>query len=312
MTNGRISGRGAMGRFQGQNGKRLILDALRQQHTLACCELAISKIARASKIRSYPPNSRLIIQGSDDNSIAFVLGGRVEILVNGRKVAERTAGQHVGEMSVIDPSARRSATVVAAQQTDVAWVDEHDFARIASAHPELWRALAVELADRLRQRGALIRDRNPVPEIFIGSSTESLKVATAIERALNPDPIRIHHWKKGVFGASEATIESLEKLLPQCDFAILILTADDKVRIRGKRKAAPRDNVVFELGLFIGAIGRNRTFMLAENRTELRLPPDLLGVTYLPLDTKTVKTQRNSVVSAALSIRTRISELNTR
>jgi predicted nucleotide-binding protein len=122
----------------------------------------------------------------------------------------------------------------------------------------------------------------------------------------------MHHWKKGVFGASEATIESLEKLLPQCDFAILILTADDKIRIREKRKVAPRDNVVFELGLFMGAIGRSRTFMLVEKRDELRLPPDLLGVTYLSLHMNNAKTIRESIGKAASSIRNRISELSTR
>jgi len=226
-----------MSRFQGRSGKRLLLEALRQQRTLACCESAISKIARASAVQTFSRNSRLIIQDSDDNRLAFILSGRVDVLVKGQKVAERTSGQHVGEMSVIDPSARRSATVVASEQTVVAWIEEKDFTKVASAHPELWRELAVELGNRLRQRGALVRNRNSMPEVFIGSSTESVRIATAIERALNPDPIHIRHWKHGVFGASEATIESLEKLLPTCDFAILILTADDKLRTRKKNKS---------------------------------------------------------------------------
>jgi CRP/FNR family transcriptional regulator, cyclic AMP receptor protein len=301
-----------MKRFQGNARKRLLQDALRQQRTLSCCEPAISKLVRASSLRTYPPNSQLIIQGSDDNRIAFILRGRVDILVKDQKVADRTSGQHVGEMSVIDPSSRRSATVVATEHTDVAWVDEKDFTRIASAHPQLWRELAVELANRLRQRGALVRDRNAIPEVFIGSSSESVKVANSIERALKPDPIRIHHWKRGVFGASEATIESLEKLLPKCDFAVLILTADDKMRIRNKKKVAPRDNVVFELGLFMGAIGRSRTFMVVEDRKELRLPPDLSGITYLPLNTRSPTYFRNSVAAAVVKIRKRISGLNTR
>jgi CRP/FNR family cyclic AMP-dependent transcriptional regulator len=301
-----------MKRFQGKTRKRLLQDALRQQRTLVGCEPAISKLARASILRTYPPNSQLIIQGSDDNRLAFILRGRVDILVKGHKVAERTSGQHVGEMSLIDPSARRSATVVATEQTDVAWIEEKDFARIASVHPKLWRELAIELASRLRQRGALVRDRNPIPEVFIGSSTESLKVANAIERALKPDPVRVHHWKKGVFGASEATIESLEKLLPKCDFAILVLAADDRVRIRNKKKVAPRDNVVFELGLFMGAIGRNRTFMVVENRMELRIPPDIRGVTYLSLNTQNSNSFRKSIGQAVSEIRKRVSEIGTR
>jgi CRP/FNR family transcriptional regulator, cyclic AMP receptor protein len=301
-----------MNRFQGTAGRPLLFEALRQQRTLGCCEPAISKLVRASKIRAYPANSRLIIQDSDDNRVAFILSGRVDIFVKSEKVAQRKSGQHVGEMSLIDPSARRSATVVAVEPTTVAWVEEREFTKIALAHPELWRQLAVELGDRLRERGSRIRDRNTDPEVFIGSSTESVKAATAIARALKPDPIRIHHWKKGVFGASEGTIESLEKLLPRCDFAILILTADDKIQVRKNQNVAPRDNVIFELGLFMGAIGRNRTFMLVESHKNLRLPPDLQGVTYLPLRKKNKKFLPKPIGEAVSKIRERIAELHTK
>jgi CRP/FNR family transcriptional regulator, cyclic AMP receptor protein len=279
--------------FIGKSGKRLLLDALRQQQTLGCAPAVISKIARTARIQKFPRDSQLIIQDSDDNRLAFILRGRVEILIKGEKVAHRLAGQHVGEMSVIDPKARRSATVVATEDTEVAWIEEKDFSKITKSHPELWRALAIEIADRLRQRGSLVRDRNLRPEIFIGSSSESLKIAKAIERSLAPDPVKVKQWNRGVFGASEATIESLEKLLPQTDFAILILTADDKLRTRSKTHPAPRDNVVFELGLFMGAIGRKRTFMLVEKkgRTALRLPPDLHGITTYSYEEQKARSQ---------------------
>jgi predicted nucleotide-binding protein len=303
-----------MGRFDGKEGKRLLIAALRQQPTLGCLAPAISEIARVASVETFPPASQLLIQDSDDNRLAFILRGRVEILIKGQRVAQRVAGQHVGEMSVIDPKARRSASVLALEETDVAWVEEKDFTKIASAHPDLWRALAVEIADRLRQRGALIRDRNAQPEVFIGSSSESLNFAKAIERSLAPDPLKVRRWNRGVFGASEATIESLEKLLPQVDFAVLILTADDKLKIRRKDHLAPRDNVIFELGLFMGAIGRKRTFMLVQTkgRTALRLPPDLYGVTYLPLESKNKKPSSTSIAQAVSEIRQRISELGTR
>ena len=301
-------------KFRGRSGKRLLIEALRQQHTLGCVPLVISKIARSSSIQKFPRGSSLIIQDSDDNRLAFILSGRVDIFVKGQKVAQRAATQHVGEMSVIDPKARRSATVVAVEETDVAWVEEEDFSKIAAAHPELWRALAVELADRLRQRGSLLRDRNSQPEVFIGSSSESLHVAKAIERSFKHDPVRINIWSRGVFGVSEATIESLESLLPKIDFAVLILTGDDKLISRKKDHLAPRDNVVFELGLFMGAIGRNRTFMLVEDtpRAALRMPSDLRGVTYLRLKTKNKKPLQSSVTDAVSEIRNRILKLQTR
>jgi predicted nucleotide-binding protein len=305
-------GWGFMNRFQGKAGKRLLLEALRQQRTLGCCEPAITALASAVSVRAIPKNARVIIQGNDDNRMAFVLSGRVNILIKGQKVAERVSGQHVGEMSVIDPSARRSATVIACEPTVVAWVEENDFTRIATAYPELWRALAVELADRLRQRGALIRDRNTISEIFIGSSSESRRVVNAVEKVLKPDPVVVKPWTKGVFGASQSTIESLEKLLPQTDFAILILTADDKLRTRRQEYRAPRDNVIFELGLFIGAIGRRRTFMLVEKEPLLRLPPDLHGVTYLPLEAKSRSSLQKSIAQAVSQVRERVSEIGPR
>ncbi len=298
-----------MARFTGVAGKRLLAEALGQQQTLGCSSPVISKIAKAASLKHYAPNKQLIIQDADDNRLAFILRGSVDILIKGLKVARRGAGEHVGEMSVIDPKARRSATVITREETDVAWIEEKDFSKIAQTHPELWRALAVEIADRLRQRGALVRDRNSTPEIFIGSSTESLKVVRAVEKALEGNPITLRSWKSGVFGASEATIESLEKLIPRTDFAILILTADDGLQTRHRRYRAPRDNVIFELGLFIGAIGRPRTFMLVERRPKLRLPPDLSGVTYLSLDTTSKAALKKSVMEAAAKIQKRISEL---
>jgi len=301
-----------MTRFRGKDGKRLLRDALRQQRTLGCSDAIISEIARVAKIQTFPPRSQIIIQGSSDNRLAFILSGRAEILVKKRKVATRTSGQHVGEMSVIDPSARRSATVVASEQTIVAWIEERLFAKIASKYPDLWRALALEIADRLRQRGELLRDPNSKPEIFIGSSSESLPVAKAVQKALRPDRIKVKLWTQGVFGVSEATIESLENVASRSDFAVIILTADDKIKIRGKEQATPRDNVIFELGLFMGAIGRKRTFMLVEQKHTLRLVSDLKGVTFLPVVTKTTDSMRKSVASAVSEIRDRISEFNVR
>lgn len=64
-----------------------------------------------------------------------------------------------------------------------------------------------------------------------------------------------------------------------CDFAVLLMTADDTTASRGRRKASPRDNVVFELGLFMGALGRDRTFVVSPKGVDLKLPTDLLGVT---------------------------------
>ena len=73
-------------------------------------------------------------------------------------------------------------------------------------------------------------------------------------------------------------IESLEIELWRADFAVLLLTPDDKVISRSRRRGAPRDNLIFELGLFVGAITRMRTLMAIPSGVDLKIPTDMLGV----------------------------------
>lgn len=73
-------------------------------------------------------------------------------------------------------------------------------------------------------------------------------------------------------------LESLTKALEAADFAVLVLTPDDFTESRGDSSPSPRDNVVFELGLFLGRLGRERTFFVYDNSKPLKLPSDLLGI----------------------------------
>jgi hypothetical protein len=86
-------------------------------------------------------------------------------------------------------------------------------------------------------------------------------------------------WWQGVFGLSGGTLDSLVHATASYDFAVLVLTPDDLVERRGSQGNAPRDNVLLELGMFIGAIGRKRTFIVYPSDEELALPSDLAGVT---------------------------------
>jgi hypothetical protein len=69
--------------------------------------------------------------------------------------------------------------------------------------------------------------------------------------------------------------------LDDSDYAAFVLTADDISRSRGRQSQTPRDNVLFELGLFMGRLGRDRTFIVQAADTPLRLPSDLDGITVL-------------------------------
>jgi Predicted nucleotide-binding protein containing TIR-like domain len=123
-----------------------------------------------------------------------------------------------------------------------------------------------------------IKKKRYRPRVFIGSSTEGLKIAKTIQLLLDQN-CEVSIWSQGVFGLGEGSLEALVKSLDLFDFAILVLTPDDLVEMRGDIKQAPRDNVLLELGLFIGSLGRERSFAVYDRNVNLRLPSDLAGVT---------------------------------
>src|SRR5258706_16394624 len=102
--------------------------------------------------------------------------------------------------------------------------------------------------------------QNDKPRVFIGSSSEALTVARVLQSQLE-DSCQVTIWNQGVFGVGIPILESLIKQTKRTDFAILVLTPDDKIITRGTGYPAARDNVIFELGLFCGSVGTNRTYI---------------------------------------------------
>src|SRR4051794_30612749 len=98
--------------------------------------------------------------------------------------------------------------------------------------------------------------------MFIGSSAEGLRVAQELQAELEHD-VEATVWSQGVFGLSGGTLETLEARSHEFDFAVLVLSPDDLISKRETSGHVPRDNVVFEAGLFMGALGRRRTFLVA-------------------------------------------------
>jgi len=130
--------------------------------------------------------------------------------------------------------------------------------------------------------------------VFIGSSSENLEVVDMLGKVLSRSrrktfKIEAAPWHKKVFELSRNYIESLENELNRADLAIFELTPNDITQIRGEKKLTPRDNVVFELGLFMGRLHRNRCIMLYDRKIKTKLPSDLLGVKAATYDTTDAK-----------------------
>lgn len=116
------------------------------------------------------------------------------------------------------------------------------------------------------------------PTLFIGSSTEGLNLAYAVQHNLE-DIAEVIVWKQGVFKLTKSYLESLVEMLDETDYGLFVFTPDDVTTMRGMELAVVRDNVIFELGLFIGRLGRERCFILMPKESpDFYLPSDLLGI----------------------------------
>jgi hypothetical protein len=151
----------------------------------------------------------------------------------------------------------------------------------------------------------------PKPSVFIGSSREGHRIGQEIQVLLDGF-CEAAIWSQGVFGLTQGTLESLVLALDQFDFAILILTADDLIFSRGTERAAARDNVLFELGLFIGGLGRQRTFLLWDRSNPPFLPSDLAGVTAATFEPHSSGNLRASLGAACTQIQNSIEKLGVR
>lgn len=120
------------------------------------------------------------------------------------------------------------------------------------------------------------------PRIFLGSSGKQQKLLQALTRGLD-DVAQVEPWTTS-FNPGTSTLERLLELTREVDFAAFLFAQDDWTSASVPASAAPvsaqaspRDNVVFEAGLFGGVLGMRRTFILHANGS--KLPSDLLGLT---------------------------------
>jgi hypothetical protein len=121
------------------------------------------------------------------------------------------------------------------------------------------------------------------PRLFIASSAESLTIAEAVNVNLDHE-FEVTIWKNGTFKLSSTVIDDLIIKSSSVDFALFLFTPDDIATIKSREEHIVRDNVLFEMGLFIGAIGKERSFILKPRNEDMHLPTDLLGTTTADYD----------------------------
>lgn len=144
------------------------------------------------------------------------------------------------------------------------------------------------------------------PRVFLGSSKEAKDTVYALQDLLHDDA-EVVPWNHADFELSKTFIENIESELRKSDFGIFVFSGEDKmITIEGERLVI-RDNVLFEFGLFIGALGRSRTFVVipSEYHSKIKVPSDLYGITFSTYDT-TSDALKTSLGPAATAIRREI------
>ena len=123
------------------------------------------------------------------------------------------------------------------------------------------------------------------PRVFIGSATPRLTIASALQARLQQDFL-VTIWDQGVFRPSQYPLPSLLQRCKETDFAIQIVAPDVIQKDSdGKDVFAPNPNVLIELGLFMGALGQQRVFLVAPSTfANIKMPSDLQGLTVVPYD----------------------------
>lgn len=268
-----------MRRFEGVKGQERLLDELLKQRLVQGDAKMAAAILAAGEVVFPDANDVIIEQRTAGDDVFFILGGDVGFAINGRPINRRNAGRTVGEMSAINPTLPRSATVTAGEHCVLIRIGSEALAEIADQYAAIWKRLAIDLSERLEERNLLIRPCNLRPKVFIISAAEARDVADAIQFKFAHDEADFRIWTDEVFRASHYPLDELEAVLDESDLAIAIASPEDIVEMREKVAMQPRDNVLVELGIAIGKLGRKRSLLLVPAKSDIRLPSDFKGLT---------------------------------
>lgn len=149
----------------------------------------------------------------------------------------------------------------------------------------------------------------PVVKVF--SSAKSKRLADAVVVHLEDDG-DIAAWP-AVFKLSESFLDDLLQAACSIDFAVVVFAPDDILKMPDGEIPVARDNVVFEAGLFMGALGRERTFIvMPKGSGTIRTPTDLAGITTAQFDASRLTGQDSALQAlapACTKIRARIEQL---
>ena len=133
--------------------------------------------------------------------------------------------------------------------------------------------------------------------VFLGCSSEAKHIATAIQHELRETAdVKVFH--QGLFEPGSTVLETIMTFRFRFDFAIFLATPDDKTTSRKRQTVAPRDNVIFELGVMMGCLGPKKAILVTTIK-DLKLPSDLAGLTDVRLTSQETENTPDAMVATA-------------
>jgi Predicted nucleotide-binding protein containing TIR-like domain len=137
-------------------------------------------------------------------------------------------------------------------------------------------------------------------KLFIGSSGSSVAVADLIANRLERmSSAKVRVWNEGVFTLNQGVLDRLLEIVKEYDFAVMIWGPDDVIESKGEFSASPRDNVIFECGLFMGTLGKGRVFIVYDTNGTIKVPSDFAGITLAHYDGSRIKDDGESAIRDA-------------
>lgn len=148
------------------------------------------------------------------------------------------------------------------------------------------------------------------PRLFVGSSKEAITIARAVQFQLQEDAaVTIWNEDTGLLGAN--TLNWLVHGVANYDFAAMVFTPDDRLISRGGEGATVRDNILFELGLFMARLGADRTFVVydADPDAQVKIPSDLQAIGFATFSGKQAASPQSTTQADKYDFRNAVSAL---
>jgi predicted nucleotide-binding protein len=240
-------------------------------------------LAEHGELKAFKKSEALITLGEQTTDVFFLLTGSVKISIGNHVLVEWfEAGNHVGEIAAVHVTSR-TTTVTAREEVVAVQLSREHFKAFLQEFPGASHAFALDLAKRFAIRNANVAKPSQKHRIFAISSAEALSVVqSGIQHFAHDPELEYAPWSMPqIFNLSSYPMDDLEVELTRADFAVAIANDDDFVTSRNLAQSMPRDNVLFELGLFVGRFGRKRTVLMAPKGHDLKLPSDLKGLSII-------------------------------